>query len=250
MKHLNLTLPTPEENLACDEVLLNTCEDNLLSDEVLRFWEPDCHFVVLGYSNKVDLEVNRDACQASGIPIYRRCSGGGTVLQGPGCLNYTLILDIRKRKSIWNLVKTNTFILTKHKKAFESILKQKVEICGTSDLAINNLKFSGNAQRRKKNFVLFHGTFLLNFDIGAIEQFLRLPTKQPTYRHNRSHTNFLTNLNADANIIQKTLKESWQANGSAISGGQSPIPGTVPNLNLITQLAKDQYLSPEWNLKF
>ena len=99
MKYLDLTLPTPEENLACDEALLDGCDDGD-GPEVLRFWEPQKHFVVVGYSNRVESEVNVAACSELGIPILRRCSGGGTVLQGPGCLDYSLILRIDSNPAV------------------------------------------------------------------------------------------------------------------------------------------------------
>ena len=50
--------------------------------------------MVVGYANQVEVEVNVPACTARGIPILRRCSGGGTVVQGPGCLNYAVVLRI------------------------------------------------------------------------------------------------------------------------------------------------------------
>ena len=93
MKLLDLTLPSPAENLACDEALLDACDENG-GEEILRFWEAREPFVVVGYANKVATEVNLDACAAKKLPVFRRCSGGGTVLQGPGCLNYALILRI------------------------------------------------------------------------------------------------------------------------------------------------------------
>src|SRR5215475_5161081 len=91
MKWLDLTLPAPEENLACDEALLDLCDDGF-DHEILRCWEPQQHFVVVGYSERVEKEVDRAACAARNIPVRRRTTGGGTVLQGPGCLNYSLIL--------------------------------------------------------------------------------------------------------------------------------------------------------------
>ena len=91
MKYLDFTFSDPASNLACDEALLELCEGDE-EDGLLRVWEPDHYFVVLGYSNKVASEVNVTACEAKGIPIFRRFSGGGTVLQGPGCLNYSLVL--------------------------------------------------------------------------------------------------------------------------------------------------------------
>ena len=74
MTYLDLTLPTPEENLAMDEALLDFCEGPG-DGEILRFWEPRQTFVVVGYANKIDVEVNVSECRAQGIPILRRCSG-------------------------------------------------------------------------------------------------------------------------------------------------------------------------------
>src|SRR5271165_3203750 len=92
MKYIDLTLSTPEENLACDEALLDFCDAG--GGELLRFWEPIEPFVVLGYANEAAAEANLDACRARGIGVSRRCTGGGTVLQAAGCLNYSLILQI------------------------------------------------------------------------------------------------------------------------------------------------------------
>jgi len=78
MKYLDRTLRTPQENLAGDEALLDWCEEGP-GDEILRFWEPRQHFVVLGYSNRTRAEVNLESCKNLGSPMLRRCSGGGTV---------------------------------------------------------------------------------------------------------------------------------------------------------------------------
>ena len=70
---------TPEENLACDEVLLDLCERGG-GDELLRFWALPQYFVVVGYANKASTEVDLPLCRQLGIPVLRRCTGGGTVL--------------------------------------------------------------------------------------------------------------------------------------------------------------------------
>ena len=95
---LDLTLATPEDNLACDEALLDWAEAHE-SPGLLRFWESDRRFVVLGYANRVADEVDVEACRAEDVPVLRRCSGGGTVLQGPGCVNYALILPMNRSSS-------------------------------------------------------------------------------------------------------------------------------------------------------
>src|SRR6516225_6073909 len=113
MKLLDLTLPTPAENLACDEALLEECEDHG-GPGILRFWQPSQYFVVVGYGNKVAAEVNTEYCEGQGIPVLRRCSGGGTVLQGPGCLNYSLVLPIDLSPMLGGIASTNEFVLTRH----------------------------------------------------------------------------------------------------------------------------------------
>src|SRR5260370_39972389 len=91
MKLCDLTLPSPEENLALDEALLELCESGA-GDAVLRFWEPVTHFVVVGYANRAAAEVNLPCCRANHIPLLRRCTGGGTGVHSPRRLNYSLIL--------------------------------------------------------------------------------------------------------------------------------------------------------------
>src|SRR5262245_28553537 len=120
MKILDLTLPTPAENLACDEALLRSAESGE-SGEVLRFWESPENFVVVGYANKVATEVNVAACEAQNIPFLRRCSGGGTVVQGPGCLNYALVLRIADHQPTHSIQTANQFIMERNRDAIAEI---------------------------------------------------------------------------------------------------------------------------------
>src|ERR1035438_8399675 len=118
MKRLDLELPAPTEQLAADEALLDWCDAGH-GDETLLFWEPRETFVVVGYANKVATEVNVAACEAEGVPIFRRCSGGGTVVQMPGGLNYSLILRITETGPTRNISSANNFIMEKNRAAIE-----------------------------------------------------------------------------------------------------------------------------------
>ena len=53
MRYLDLTLPTPAENLALDEALLEAAEQSGDPGETLRVWEPDEPMVVVGRSSRV-----------------------------------------------------------------------------------------------------------------------------------------------------------------------------------------------------
>jgi lipoate-protein ligase A len=258
MKLLDLTFPTPEANLACDEALLDWCDEGS-GPEVLRFWEPRQHFVVVGYSNCVAREVNVGACRERGIPILRRCSGGGTVLQGPGCLNYSLILRIDNDPALQTVTGTNRFVMERNRAALEKLLsvssrrkeahfseseirnpKSEISVRGHTDLAIEGLKFSGNAQRRKRGAVLFHGTFLLNFDLALVSRLLPMPSKEPDYRRSRSHAEFLMNVKVSAAELKGALSQTW---------GATVVLDELPSART-SKFAIAKYFSDAWNLKF
>jgi len=239
MKLLDLTLPSPAENLACDEALLDWSEENG-GEEILRFWELPETFVVVGYANKIAAEVNVENCRAKQIPIFRRCSGGGTVLQGAGCLNYSLILRITENSPSASISGANKFIMERNRAAIESLhLASKLSVRGHTDLVLGDKKISGNSQRRRKDFLLFHGTFLLNFDLALVTQFLRMPSKEPDYRQSRSHDEFLTNLNLPASEIKSALKKIW---------GATEEMQNFPKQK-IHELAEQKYSTDKWNFK-
>jgi lipoate-protein ligase A len=237
MYYLDLTLPSAPANLACDEVLLDACQEDS-GAEVLRFWEPRDYFVVAGFSNAVSREANLEACRRAGVGVFRRCSGGGTVLQGPGCLNYSLALSITGRPELETIPAANRHIMARHREAVSAAVGQAVEIRGLTDLAIGGLKFSGNAQRRKRRALIFHGTFLLQFDLGLMEKFLTMPSREPEYRQGRPHAHFLMNLNAPALAVKTALRDAWLAATEL---------GTVPDCR---RLVAEKYSRDEWNLKF
>jgi lipoate-protein ligase A len=188
----------------------------------------------------VAAEVRADVCAARQIPVLRRCSGGGTVVQGPGCLNYSLILNYSENGPLRNITSANQFIMERNRAALEQLTGKPVAIRGHTDLAIEGVKFSGNAQRRKKRSLLFHGALLLNFDLALISELLPMPSMEPDYRLHRSHQEFLQNLELPAFRVQAALQSAWNA--------VEPI-SDLPS-ETIASLARDKYATAAWNLKF
>ncbi len=247
MKRLDLTLRSPAENLAADEAVLDWCESGA-GEETLLFWEPSETFVVVGYANKVATEVNVAACEAKGIPIFRRCSGGGTVVQMAGGLNYSLILRIDENSPTRTITAANQFIMGKNRAAIASLFPNSqlpsadslISVRGHTDLCLGDVKFAGNSQRRRKNFLLFHGTLLLNCNLNLISELLLMPSLQPDYRASRPHSDFVTNLNLSAEKVKAALANEWNANEELKN----------PPLAGVSQLAREKYSTREWNFKF
>jgi lipoate-protein ligase A len=155
-------------------------------------------------------------------------------------LNYSLISKIPPEEFPHQIPATNCRVMKMQRDALRELLPGYVEICGHTDLTWNGLKFSGNAQRRKSRYFLFHGTILLNFDIDLVQKVLLMPEVQPEYRDGRSHQSFMTNLLLDKNQVQMAIATKWN-----VGGKFDALP-----LEQIETLAAEKYLSPQWNEKF
>jgi lipoate-protein ligase A len=214
MQFRDITFPSPQENIAFDETLWTMAEKHG-AGEYLRFWESSKIFIVLGRIGRAQVDVNTILAQKDGIPVLTRSSGGGTVVQGPGCLNYTLVLSKQTHPQINDLRRSYEWISTK---VIEALRRQGVEAYfrPTSDMATGagEKKFSGNAQRRGKNFILHHGTVLYNFDLSLISRYLNMPKDIPEYRKHRPHTDFVTNIPIDPGVFKDHLAHIFQAPAS------------------------------------
>jgi lipoate-protein ligase A len=217
MRFLDLTLSDPGANLALDEALLLDAEAGT-GGEVLRVWEWPAPVVVLGAGCKLADDVDEAACLADGVPILRRSSGGGTVLWGRGCLLYSLVLSQRSAPELAEIRSSYCFILGRIAAALGL---PGVRPLGTSDLALSRRaecgddpearKFSGNAQQRKRSFLLHHGSLLYDFDLRQVARYLKPPPRQPDYRAQRSHEDFLCNLPLTAPDLKQRMRTAWEA---------------------------------------
>lgn len=225
-------------NLALDEALLESAEAGQ-SGPVLRFWEAPSYFVALGYTNHAAIEADLPLCAARGVTVLRRCSGGGTVLQGPGCLNYALIHPIEAGQML-NVGATNALVMETNRAALQDVLGFAIELAGQTDMAFGGRKFSGNAQKRKARFFLFHGTLLLDFDLDLVQSLLLPPPKQPEYRARRSHRDFICNLPVTREHVKLALGKAWGATQESQSWPR----------DLTRKLAEEKYRCDEWNFKF
>ncbi len=217
--HFVAPVGTAAEFLGWDDAFLE--QVSIGGPEVLWFWEAVQPFIVVGRGQRVDLEVNRIICELDGIPILRRTSGGGAVVQGTGCLNYGLVLRIPDSGPLLTVTTTNLWIMERQAAALRRAGLEGVVVRGHTDLAIlqNGMerKFSGNAQRRLRDCVLFHGTVLYCAAWENMDRWLKHPSSEPLYRSGRSHSEFLTNIPFSAPQIRDALITQWQAE-TALTG--------------------------------
>ncbi len=131
--------------------------------------------------------------------IARRASGGGTVLHHPTeNLNFSLFVNLQIKKELFGVKESYEALLGI---AVEALKDQKIfsSSKGKSDLAIDEngitRKISGNAQFRKRNCLVQHGTLILNRNlIERVADLMPHPPEEPDYRKERTHRDFLTAL--------------------------------------------------------
>jgi lipoate-protein ligase A len=232
MHFLDHTPQSVAGNLALDEALLLTGEDGS-GAEWLRIWEWPALAVVLGAGSSLGADVLEQTCTADNVPIVRRSSGGGTVLLGPGCLLFSLVLAYERAPELTHIGSSYRYILDR---ICRSLAVAGLEPAGSSDLALAGCKVSGNAQQRKRTHLLHHGTLLYAFDLTLVGRYLCLPGRQPEYRQQRPHAEFLTNLPLDRQTIVERMRQAFGADEET---AEWPF-------DLVHELVEAKYGRPEW----
>lgn len=205
---LESTLESPADNVALDEALLD--EAPRWPQGVLRLWEPAQETIVAGRSSRLDQEIDLPRCLREGVPVVRRCSGGATVVAGPGCLMYAVVLGYAEHPELRSVTRAHRYVLERMAAGLSRRLPG-VAWQGTSDLTFRGRKFSGNSLRCRREHFLYHGTLLYAFPLARIGQLLKRPPREPEYRAGRAHDDFVTNLPLARETIVEALVEAWDA---------------------------------------
>lgn len=237
MRLIEFSHAAPAVNLALDEILLDGAEEGQ-SGDVLRFWESPVRFVVLGTAQALADEVHETACVQDGVPVLRRCSAGGCVLQGPGSLNFTLVLRLDDHPEVRGIGASYTWILGR---LIAGFVRRGVPLRheGVCDLTLAGRKVSGNAQRRRRRAILHHGTLLYRPDYSGMTRYLREPRDRPAYRGAQTHEAFVGHIPLDAVTIRAEVREAFGVD----AGEGRPAPR---ELEMAMELAHAKYLDPAW----
>lgn len=263
LPYLDQTLDTPAENLALDEALLDAAELGQGPDEVVRLWEPAAPFVVAGRSTRLQSEIHLDACRRDRTPVRRRSSGGASIVAGPGCLMYAVVLSCERRPRLRAIDQAHAHVLGLLAHALAEHVPT-VEHRGTSDLVFAadsarlssqnqpadrtnqtdapraNRKFSGNSLRCKRTHLLYHGTLLFDFPLDLVGRYLAMPPRQPDYRDGRGHERFIANLPIARRTLRQTVLDALGADEETTSWPSDQVE----------LLVQQRYSQPSWTEQF
>ena len=169
----------------------------------VRVWVPKHPVVVLGRSQKAHKEIHLDATRADGIPVFKRMGGGGCVVLDEGCICVAMRYPRAKELNIDRYLRHSS-------KAIQAFLYENfalaVDIKENYDLSYQDKKFLGASLYMPREWAVYSCVILLkNSAMDKIVKYLTPPSKQPKYRADRKHEDFLSALENHIEFDQNEL---------------------------------------------
>lgn len=222
-------------NMALDEVLMSSANEM----PILRIygWSPPC--VSIGYFQTME-DVNVENCRKAGVDIIRRITGGGAVFHD--CeLTYSFIT----RKYPPGILDSYRTICNVIMSALNR-LGLDARFSPLNDITVNGKKVCGNAQTRKKNTLLQHGTILLNVNVEKMFSFLNVAPEKIGDKEISDIKERVAGVNKKFDEMADSLKQS----ASEIFNADLLVAKiSQQEKELAENLALQKYSSDKWNFR-
>jgi lipoate---protein ligase len=162
-------------NMAIDRAILVAHSQGNVPPTI-RFYGWDPPAISIGYFQQLKEEVDLQACEAHQIDYVRRITGGGAVFHDDE-VTYSFVLNERHPSLSKNILESYGTICQAIINGLSNLGVQST-YAPINDILVNNKKISGNAQTRKHNTVLQHGTILTDVDVDKMFQLLKVPNEK------------------------------------------------------------------------
>jgi len=244
LHYLEFDCMDPYQNLALEECILNRA----LPNEIFLYLWQNKNTVVIGKNQNPWRECNLANMERDGCRLARRITGGGAVYHDLGNLNFSFIVP----KKVYDLPKQLGIIIG----ALDAF-SIKAEFSGRNDLLVHGSKFSGNAFCHRNDFVLHHGTLLINSDFSRFPEYLNVSNKKMQSKGVASVRSRVANLSQFADITVQNIKEPLIQSFIHVFNGRLedyPVEGILESDVLKSLAARNQsrdwlyHTSPKFNV--
>jgi len=221
-------------NMAIDEFLLYNC-----SDPVLRIygWSKPC--ISIGYFQSTD-DINYKKCLEQNIDIVRRITGGGAVFHDME-LTYSFVTKNFPQGILESYKEISGIIIQALKK-----LGLDAKFSPLNDVTVNGKKVCGNAQTRKNNTLLQHGTILLKVDIEKMFSLLNVPIEKISDKKISDVKNRVSGISKTFDQVSEALKDSTR---DVFGGKLVSYTLNQEELKSCQKLVDEKFSTNNWLLK-
>jgi lipoate---protein ligase len=220
-------------NLALEEALARSGPPSPL----LRIWQ-NASCVVIGRAQRAAREVNLATCAASGVPVLRRASGGGTVYQDLGNLNISLAVPGRAPGLAAEAAALVAAVIAGLGLAPRA---------GERGVSVGPAKVSGLASQLTRDGSLAHATLLVTTPAGQVGAFLT-PAPDPPHPTDsrRSPVGSLRELGCDIGVA--AARGAVLAEAARRYGPLRRRPRSGAEIRWQERLLAERYRIDSWHL--
>ncbi|MHA1291992.1 MAG: lipoate--protein ligase family protein [Promethearchaeota archaeon] len=242
-------------NMALDEAILEAAIKKK-SPNSLRFykWKPST--ASIGRNQSLSAEINLEFAKKNNYNVVRRITGGGAVFHDEiGEITYSIVCPIKFLEKLGAKKVIEQFeIITQGIIAGLAIfgLKSEKGIIHCPAIFLNGKKFSGNAQIRRKGYILQHGTILLEINPELMYSVLKAPENIGKTRMVKSVRAKCVGIkerliNYDEKKFIKSLKSGFEKTLTIkLKDGNF----SDYELKIAEKLIKERYLNDKWLKKY
>jgi lipoate-protein ligase A len=210
-------------------------------------WNPPA--VSIGYFQRLNEEVNLEACKKHAVDTVRRISGGGTVFHHAE-LTYSIIVPNTHPLARRDLNESYRFFCGGIIEGL-GILGLNARFAPINDILAGDRKISGNAQTRRMGCILQHGTVLLDNDVDLMFELLRVPPEKMKGRLMEDVKSRVTSLRGEGISVPFDEAASALAEGfrRALHLSLEPASPDIAEEERAKEFAAAKFSSREWLFK-
>ncbi|HLN20502.1 MAG TPA: hypothetical protein VK213_05395 [Bacteroidales bacterium] len=229
----------PFFNLALEELLIKNYDADYIIISINK------ESVITGKHQCAHRETETSYVTGNKIPVIRRISGGGTVYHDQGNLNLTFIHNSEAGKQV-DFARYLKPVLSFLSAAGINAVQEG------SDIRVNGLKISGNAEHVFHNRVLHHGTILFDACLETLRNCLRKDTSSYVTRAVVSNPANVINLKDLTSRYSSIQELQYDLAGFLMNYHNDSSCNEMPEqlIREAQSLAISKYSTWEWNYAY
>ena len=242
------------DNMAIDEAILRHVARGRTAQKfppTLRFYTWDPSAVSIGYFQGIEQEVDLGACEAEGVDVIRRLTGGGAVFHDrDGEITYSLSIP-DDYPGIPSKVLDSYGVLCEGLVLGFKALGLNAAFKPVNDILVDGKKISGNAQTRRFGGILQHGTLLRDVNPQLMFSLLKVPNEKIRDKLIENVEARVTSISQEFDAITQDEVIEAMIHGFEDALDIDCVPGTLTQdeRRLAEKIKVDRYETDAWNFK-